>query len=170
MLARIDPFVAQHRTRAIRLLQKNIEHGARDRDDAFAAARSLEENIYLLSIQQQVSYDRKVLEIAWNVLKNGSFLLDTYAPAVLVYLDSLKLAEHTDVAEWWARHNARIHDQRILFNEEAKFEEREQLSSGLTCNRCHSRLIAIQQQQIRSADEGMTVFCTCKKCGMRWKM
>jgi DNA-directed RNA polymerase subunit M/transcription elongation factor TFIIS len=120
---------------------------------------------------QKTEYERKVLQIAWNLLQNGQLLLRKYAPSTLVYLDNSLLAEDTPVEHWWTTHNKQIELEKVLLNEEAAFDETEQLAnSGLTCNRCHSRLIAIQQQQIRSADEGMTVFCTCKKCGMRWKM
>jgi DNA-directed RNA polymerase subunit M/transcription elongation factor TFIIS len=174
----LDPRTARTRLRATHLLSKSItaavptttKSGRARRQRTAVIARQLEETIYLVSVQQKVDYRKKVLEIAWNLEKNGVFLLSRYEPRVIVYLDDQKLAENTDVADWWAEHNQRIRHQRSLLNEEAKFEETEQLSSGLTCNRCHSRLIDIQQQQTRSADEGMTVFCTCKKCGMRWKM
>ena len=92
-------------------------------------------------------------------------------PRHIPYLDNKQLAETTEIETWWATYEQRIEDDKILLNEEAKFDENEQLSTtSLACHRCHSRLIAIHQQQIRSADEGMTVFCTCKKCGTRWKM
>lgn len=135
-------------------------------------ARNIEGHVYAAAMEHGVDYNAKVLQLAWNLRQNGRFLLATYAPDVLVHIDDQLLAEGTDVATWWAGHNERLSYQSILLHQEAKFDETEQLSSttGLTCNRCHSRLIAIHQQQIRSADEGMTVFCTCKKCGMRWKM
>jgi hypothetical protein len=41
--------------------------------------------------------------------------------------------------------------------------------SGLRCKHCGSNEIAYEFLQTRSADEGTTIFCTCR-CGRRWKM
>ena len=118
-----------------------------------------------------MDYGQKIMQLSWNLRVNGVFLLAKYAPETLVRIDNTLLAETTEVETWWKEHTDKQNREKVLLNDEAKFDETEQLSNkGLTCNRCHSRLIAINQQQIRSADEGMTVFCTCKKCGMRWKM
>lgn len=182
----IEPFSLRTRIRAVKMLADNIASNINATREppvtAVAAssmtplqildcARTIEESIYRITIMQKTEYERKVLQIAWNLLQNGQLLLRKYAPSTLVYLDNSLLAEDTPVEHWWTTHNKQIELEKVLLNEEAAFDETEQLAnSGLTCNRCHSRLIAIQQQQIRSADEGMTVFCTCKKCGMRWKM
>lgn len=37
------------------------------------------------------------------------------------------------------------------------------------CGKCHARATTFYQQQTRSADEPMTVFIRCVKCGNRWK-
>lgn len=37
------------------------------------------------------------------------------------------------------------------------------------CKRCKSRKCVYSEQQIRSADESMTVFVTCLDCGKQWK-
>lgn len=119
----------------------------------------------------KMDYGQKIMQLSWNLRVNGVFLLAKYAAETLVRIDNTLLAETTEVETWWKEHTDKQNREKVLLNDEAKFDETEQLSNkGLTCNRCHSRLIAINQQQIRSADEGMTVFCTCKKCGMRWKM
>ena len=156
------PFKVQLRGRSIQLLASA---------SSLAAAREIEESIYLVTLQQNTPYEKKVLQIAWNLRQNGVYLLSKYPPQHIPYLDNKQLAETTEIEEWWTTYKQRIQADKILLNEEAKFDENEQLSTTtLACHRCHSRLIAIHQQQIRSADEGMTVFCTCKKCGTRWKM
>jgi DNA-directed RNA polymerase subunit M/transcription elongation factor TFIIS len=38
------------------------------------------------------------------------------------------------------------------------------------CGRCKSDQTSYTQAQTRSADEPMTTFVTCEKCGNRWKM
>ena len=188
----LDAFSVRTRLRALKMLTENIASGLRldaavdaaplppkrdnpdwamTDDQIFECARTIEESIYAITVVQKTEYERKVLQVAWNLLQNGRLLLQKYPPAMLVSLDNSLLAEGTAVEWWWATHNKKLNLEKVLLNDEAAFDETEQLAnSGLTCNRCHSRLIAIQQQQIRSADEGMTVFCTCKKCGMRWKM
>lgn len=42
--------------------------------------------------------------------------------------------------------------------------------AGIACGKCRSTDIAFDFLQTRSADEGTTVYCTCTKCGKRWKM
>ena len=175
-MVNVNTGVIKQRVRSVALLGASIANANANatatEKQRLLHARDIEGHIYAAATERGVDYNAKVLQLAWNLRHNGRFLLETYAPDVLVHIDDQLLAEGTDVATWWAGHNERLSYQSILLHQEAKFDETEQLSSttGLTCNRCHSRLIAIHQQQIRSADEGMTVFCTCKKCGMRWKM
>lgn len=134
-------------------------------------ARQLEAEAFASTFAQRASYTDKVLQLAHNVRATGGELMRAFSADVLVLLDDAALARGTDVEAWWEAHEAQLRHHRQLLHDEAKFEEMEQQSSGtLTCNRCHSRSVTVQQQQIRSADEGMTVFCTCTKCGMRWKM
>jgi DNA-directed RNA polymerase subunit M/transcription elongation factor TFIIS len=152
----------QHRVRALQLLNASTDLGV---------ARRLEAEIYKLSITHHLDYNAKLLQLAFNLKTNGPALLKNHPLHILPLLDDAVLADGTPVAQWWAAHEARLERQRQLLCEEAKFDEEEQSQSGsLICNRCHSRSIAIQQQQTRSADEGMTVYCTCRHCGLRWKM
>lgn len=37
------------------------------------------------------------------------------------------------------------------------------------CKRCKSRKCIYSEQQVRSADESMTIFVTCLDCGKQWK-
>ena len=41
---------------------------------------------------------------------------------------------------------------------------------ALRCPACGEDDINVQQKQTRSADEGMTVFCSCESCGRQWRM
>lgn len=38
------------------------------------------------------------------------------------------------------------------------------------CSKCGSRKVISNEMQVRSADEGTTVFCTCSNCGNKWKI
>ena len=162
-LAALHPPLPQ-RARAVVLLTDAL------RGDA-SVARTVEQHIFLITLLQQVDYSAKVMQLAWNLKMNADWLLAAYPVDTLVLLDDAVLAENTPVAAWHAQQEMRLKRQQQLLTEEAKFEEAETSThGGLVCNRCHSRSIAVQQQQTRSADEGMTVYCTCKQCGLRWKM
>lgn len=40
----------------------------------------------------------------------------------------------------------------------------------ITCSRCKSNAVDTEQKQTRSADEPMTIFCMCRKCGKRFTL
>lgn len=162
-LAALHPLPSQ-RKRAIQVLSESVNGNTN-------VARTVEQHIFVTTLMQSADYAAKVLQLAWNLKQNGDFLLASYEPAMLVHLDDAVLAQGTAAAEWWMQHEHRLQRQQQLLTEEAKFDEAETSAhGGLVCNRCHSRTIGVQQQQTRSADEGMTVYCTCKQCGLRWKM
>ena len=51
-----------------------------------------------------------------------------------------------------------------------KFETNlEAATDTFTCRKCKSKKCSYYLQQVRSADEPMTVFVTCIDCGTRWK-
>lgn len=52
----------------------------------------------------------------------------------------------------------------------SKFNTNVQASTDVyMCKRCKSRRCIYSEQQIRSADESMTIFVTCLDCGKQWK-
>jgi DNA-directed RNA polymerase subunit M/transcription elongation factor TFIIS len=51
-----------------------------------------------------------------------------------------------------------------------KFEDRMEASTDVfTCRKCKSKRCTHYEQQVRSADESMTVYIQCCDCGNRWK-
>lgn len=48
-------------------------------------------------------------------------------------------------------------------------EEDEDFTGIFTCGKCRSKKTTYYQMQTRSADEPMTSFVTCLKCGKRWR-
>ena len=44
------------------------------------------------------------------------------------------------------------------------------LDAGVRCSKCKSTDVSFSFLQTRSADESTTCFCTCSKCGKRWKL
>lgn len=43
------------------------------------------------------------------------------------------------------------------------------ISTSLQCGKCGQRKVTYTEAQTRSADEPMTLFCTCMNCGKSWK-
>ena len=145
------------RTRALQLLQAYIP--------CARTAWDLEACIAHYSATSGAGYEAKVRQMAWNV-KQSPVLLSTYTAKTLVYLDNATLARGTEVEAWHHTHNATMAYQHTLLHEEHKVKH----GGPIACNRCSSCDVEVQQKQTRSADEGMTVFCACRNCGLRWKM
>lgn len=54
--------------------------------------------------------------------------------------------------------------------EASKYNTEIQASTDVyQCKRCKSRKCIYSEQQVRSADESMTIFVTCLDCGKQWK-
>lgn len=49
-------------------------------------------------------------------------------------------------------------------------EKQETLEEFIKCFKCKSNNVDTEQKQTRSADEPMTLFCMCRKCGNRFVM
>jgi transcription elongation factor S-II len=61
-----------------------------------------------------------------------------------------------------------IEEKRI--RDKNKYEIKVEASTdNFQCHKCRSRECTYYQMQTRSADEPMTTFVTCIKCGSRWK-
>ena len=48
--------------------------------------------------------------------------------------------------------------------------EDQAMRGGIVCRACNKATVIVQQKQTRSADEGMTVFCSCRTCGKQWRL
>jgi DNA-directed RNA polymerase subunit M/transcription elongation factor TFIIS len=60
--------------------------------------------------------------------------------------------------------------EQKLKREASKFTTNIQASTDVyECKRCKSRKCVYYEQQVRSADESMTIFVTCLDCGKQWK-
>lgn len=58
--------------------------------------------------------------------------------------------------------------QKNLFDAQGAVEKRA-VTDRFVCGKCKQREVSYYQMQTRSADEPLTTFCTCEKCGNRWK-
>ena len=64
--------------------------------------------------------------------------------------------------------NTIIEDLKIK-NQNKYIPKIEASTDNFTCRKCKSKECSYYQLQTRSADESMTTFVTCIKCGNRWK-
>ncbi|GME83761.1 unnamed protein product [Ambrosiozyma monospora] len=58
--------------------------------------------------------------------------------------------------------------QKNLFDAQGAVQKRA-VTDRFVCGKCKQREVSYYQMQTRSADEPLTTFCTCEKCGNRWK-
>lgn len=58
--------------------------------------------------------------------------------------------------------------EKNLFDAQGAVEKRA-VTDRFVCGKCKQREVSYYQMQTRSADEPLTTFCTCEKCGNRWK-
>ena len=109
-----------------------------------------------------------------------------------LYIDKLRTIyinlKNPSVLEWIATKKIKPHELAFLTHQEILPDKWKQLIDDLkiqnqnkytpkieastdnfTCYKCKSKECSYYQLQTRSADEPMTTFVTCIKCGNRWK-
>jgi len=145
------------RTRGLNLLSELIGEKAWELEQAvFECARNTE----------MTDYESKIRQMYWNIRQRPE-LLGLYSWETLVRLDDNCLGEGTSTETWLNKYHEDVKCQHILLHEEHRSEMKE---GALKCKRCGSYDISVHQQQTRSADEGITTFCECQQCFLRWKM
>lgn len=60
--------------------------------------------------------------------------------------------------------------QELTRSKQVLQERETETGEFIQCNRCKSHAVDTEQKQTRSADEPMTLFCMCRKCGLRFTM
>ena len=71
--------------------------------------------------------------------------------------------------ELFPEHWKKIMDEKYKRDKMLYEEKHEAMTDAFKCGRCKSRECTYYELQTRSADESMTTFITCLKCGNRWK-
>ena len=110
-------------------------------------------------------YVNKVRSMVFN-LKNG--VLKTkitegkFNIAQVPYMDSWDLWPE----KYEAYFQKKLEKEMIQLQREA---ESQNVSGMFTCGKCNSDCTTFFSLQTRSADEPMTNYITCKKCGHKWK-
>jgi DNA-directed RNA polymerase subunit M/transcription elongation factor TFIIS len=134
----------------------------KDRGLAF----ELEHAIYSYAINNDYTYKREALR-ALYMLKDHKWIQFIYEKGAAVF--AAMPAEHNPSGDDIDMiHIAKNCEERLL-----AISERDDVQlpeAGTKCSKCGSTDISFSFLQTRAADEGTSVFCTCEKCGKRWKM
>jgi len=123
-------------------------------------------NVY--GSESKPEYRTKIRSLFQN-LKNKSnpqlrirVLSNEVTPDVFVRMshDQLKSAERREEDRKIEKENM---DKAMVAQAERS------ISTSLQCSKCGQRKVTYTEAQTRSADEPMTLFCTCLNCGKSWK-
>jgi DNA-directed RNA polymerase subunit M/transcription elongation factor TFIIS len=79
-----------------------------------------------------------------------------------------ELASKTDEELYPENWTKIIEEKKVLF-ENKYFPKIEASTNNFQCRKCKSNECTYYQMQTRSADEPMTTFVSCIKCGTKWK-
>ena len=153
----MEPDSITRRLRALRLLMRTMNGKTSVDIEAAIAEHTTRSKI-------PCDYEAKVRQLAWNLSKTPALL--EYTPEVLVRLDNKTMARGTDIEQWTSEFEIEMANEAQLVNSDTQSNS----TSLLKCRRCKSDRISTKQVQTRSADEAMTVFCSCDNCNLRWKM
>jgi transcription elongation factor S-II len=114
------------------------------------------------------SYRNKLRSLILNIKNKNNQPLRTnilngaITPEKLINMTSAELAPESLKKELEQLH------QKNLFDAQGAVEKRA-VTDRFVCGKCKQREVSYYQMQTRSADEPLTTFCTCEKCGNRWK-
>jgi len=101
----------------------------------------------------------------WNNLKNDGFLQRIITKEITPH-DAVFMT-HQEMNE--TRWQELIEKKKILDANRFNNNNTEASTTLFTCSRCKSNKCTFYSLQIRSCDEGETIFVSCTNCGKRWK-
>ena len=142
-----------------------------------AYADVLEHELYVICTSRTAvpgktkRYRAKVVEMVRNLESNARHLLETYAATDLAHLDADSLGHGTESVRLRRMHaDSERRMTEVLERGERGIDNLRSAEGLLHCSRCGSDDVHVELKQTRSADEGMTVFAKCNKCGKSWRM
>jgi transcription elongation factor S-II len=110
----------------------------------------------------QIYLDR--LRSIYLNLKNPEILEQIKSEAIQAHTVAFMTHQEMRPDKW-----KELIDQKIL-KDKNKFENNVEASTDtFTCRKCKQNKCTFYTQQVRAADEPMTIFINCLTCGNRWK-
>jgi DNA-directed RNA polymerase subunit M/transcription elongation factor TFIIS len=141
----------------IRIQAKSLLHDAiakLDTSVATSAATRIEKRCFQLYGHIPIMYNSKIVLVQ-----------DKLDIAILSILQ-LNPEELINTSSYDIYSNIKEEKSRILSN----MDVTQNVSMSIyKCPQCHARNHSIEEIQLRSLDEGATVYATCNICGTRWK-
>lgn len=173
---KLDEIDANIRNQTVNLFKQTIILiGVVDEKKADIWARGLECCTLVYSKNDIGAYRKKINQLTFNIKKNGKFLLTSYYPWELSFLNDHALGQGTDEEKKMIAHVNKINHFKQEIETTIKLLKSNQKSDGMCklqirCRACKSMNIFDFQKQTRSADEAMTWFFTCRDCGTSGKI
>ena len=143
---------------AVKLLEKHF--------GAWVLSREVEAAIHATSSTEHVYVDT-VKRVVFNVVQNPELIKHG---ADLIAYSSNDMAIGTIIEDIERKRIQDLHMFETKLQEKYEMVADQEAASTLTCRRCGSKNVLWDQKQTRSADEAMTIFCTCGDCKSRWRM
>jgi DNA-directed RNA polymerase subunit M/transcription elongation factor TFIIS len=136
----------------------------------------IEEGIYQETLRQ-TKYQQ--IETSWNndlfgliyidcFKKTNRFVKNNPEKILKQTIIPRDIASKTDEELYPENWTKIIEEKKILF-ENKYFPKIEASTNNFQCRKCKSNECTYYQMQTRSADEPMTTFVSCIKCGTNWK-
>ena len=117
------------------------------------------------------AYYRKFIQLVYNLREVGADLLRRYTPSELVHLSEADLNPRVKAEREYMAEQHRLYKKILAEGIDMEGDEDEATASTTKCSKCHAtKNISINLRQLRSADEPMSVFYTCNKCGHHWRV
>lgn len=133
--------------------------------------RELARNI----LSQYLSIEKNIIIIEGRIFLNSKtekeYMKNLYD--CIGYLSCGWVSEyHNDIKESKVGFDLSVYSEYISLEEETDIflsEDIEVEEGALTCNKCKSNKTFSYTKQVRSSDEGTSVFATCYNCQNKWR-
>ncbi|KAJ5469606.1 hypothetical protein N7539_009224 [Penicillium diatomitis] len=168
----VDTAVTKNRVRdgCIGLMYDGLCFGSTDSPKSVLAKASAVENAAytFLGPETKEEYRSKMRSLYQNLKNKSNPTLRTrvlngdVTPDDFVRLssDELRSAEQREA-------DAKL--QKLNMDKAMVGQPERSISTSLQCGKCGQRKVTYTEAQTRSADEPMTLFCTCVNCGKSWR-
>ena len=130
------------------------------------SARETEGAIHCISRNEE-EYINKAQQLVINLKQNKDLIL--FGTDIVVKTDC-EMAKNTIIEDIQHEDERRKLKFGQMLEEKYEMLNDKSYKETLKCARCGSGEVSWEQKQTRSADEAMTVYCTCNKCNKRWTM
>ena len=160
-----DPATETDRARALRSF-----HSAFPRP--LASLRLLENLTYETHGRHLLAYEERIRELLFAAPQICG--ARQFNPQYIAALDTKALRSTAEQA-WYDQLETQARSASVEADQLARFEllpSEAALATGPAlnqCRKCGSTMVEWHQRQTRSADEGITTFCQCRRCGKRWR-